>query len=67
MARNVRKLRKQISTKKQKGAAKPAAAANKESASTQSQKEDEGWGSIGEVAKRAAKGAVKGAAKEITK
>ena len=64
MARN---RRKQINTKKQKGAAKPAAVANKESASTQSQKDDEGWGPIGEVAKKVAKGAVKGASKEVLK
>ena len=63
MARN---LRKQTSTKKQKGAGKPAAL-KKESPTTQSKKDDEGWGPVGEVAKRAAKGAVKGAAKELSK
>jgi len=57
MARKVR------STRKQKGATKPTAL-KKEPTAT---KNDEGWGPIGTVAKKAAKGAVKGAAKEMLK
>jgi hypothetical protein len=60
------KRRKITSTRKQKGAAKPAAV-KKEPATTQGQKENEGWGPVGDAAKKVAKGAVKGAAKEILK
>ncbi len=61
-----RKSRKITTTRKQKSATKPVAA-KKESHTTKSEKDDEGWGPIGAVAKKAAKGAVKGAAKEISK
>jgi hypothetical protein len=60
MARKVR------STRKQKGATKPTAS-KKEPTATKSEKSDEGWEPIGTVAKKAAKGAVKGAAKEMSK
>jgi hypothetical protein len=60
------KRRKVTSTRKQKGATKPATAKD-ESGPAKSQKDDEGWGPVGAAAKKAAKGAVKGAAKEITK
>jgi len=58
--------RKTRSIRKQKGATKPAAA-KKEPAATKSEKGDGGWGPIGDVAKKAGKGAVKGAAKELLK
>lgn len=58
--------RKTRSTRKQKRATRPAAT-KKESATTKSDKNDEGWGPIGTVAKKAAKGAVKGASKEVLK
>lgn len=60
MARKIR------STRKQKGATKPTAL-KKETTATKSEKSDEGWGPLGTVAKKAAKGAVKGAAKEMLK
>jgi len=60
------KRRKVTSTRKQKGAAKPATAKGV-SGPAKSQKDDEGWGPVGVAAKKAAKGAVKGAAKEIVK
>ncbi len=60
------KRRKVTSTKKQKGASKPATAKSV-SGPAKSQKDDEGWGPVGAAAKKAAKGAVKGAAKEIVK
>ena len=60
-----RKSRKITSTRKQKGTAKPAA--KKEPTTTKNEKDDEGWGPIGTVAKKVAKGAVKGAAKELSK
>ena len=61
-----RKSRKITSTRKQQGTAKPAAA-KKEPATTKNEKDDEGWGPIGTVAKKVATGAVKGAAKELSK
>jgi hypothetical protein len=60
------KRRKVTSTRKQKGATKPATAKDV-SGPAKSQKDDEGWGPVGAAAKKAAKGAVKGAAKEIAK
>ena len=60
-----RKSRKITSTRKQQGTAKPAL--KKESATTKNEKDDEGWGPIGAAAKKVAKGAVKGAAKEVSK
>ena len=60
------KRKKVTSTRKQKGATKPAAAKD-ESGPAKSQKDDEGWGPIGAAAKKVAKGAVKGAAKEVAK
>jgi hypothetical protein len=53
-----------ITTKNQKGVTK-STAAKKKPATTKSEKGDEGWGPIGTVAKKAGKGAVKGAAKEL--
>jgi hypothetical protein len=61
-----RKTRKITSTRKPKGATKPAAT-NKEPGTTHSQKDDEGWAPLGAAAKKVAKGAVKGAAKEVLK
>jgi hypothetical protein len=61
-----RKSRKITSTRKQQGTAKPAVA-KKVPATTKNEKDDEGWGPIGTVAKKVAKGAVKGAAKELSK
>jgi len=58
--------RKTKSIRKQKGVTKPTAA-KKEPATTKREKGDEGWGPIGAVAKKAGKGAVKGAAKELLK
>jgi hypothetical protein len=60
-----RKSRKITSTRKQQGTAKPAVAKNEPA--TTNKKDDEGWGPIGAVAKKVAKGAVKGAAKELSK
>ena len=57
-------VRKTRTTKNQKDATK-SPAAKKEPATTKSEKGDEGWGPIGTVAKKAGKGAVKGAAKEL--
>jgi hypothetical protein len=34
---------------------------------SESEKDDEGWGPVGDAAKRVAKGAVKGAAREVLK
>jgi len=62
----VSKRRKVTSTRKQKGATKPATAKDK-SGPIKSQKDDKGWGPVGAAAKKVAKGAVKGAAKEIAK
>ena len=59
--------RKIKSTRKQKGAAKPTAARNKPSAATKNEKSGKDWGPVGSAAKKVAKGAVKGAAKEILK
>jgi hypothetical protein len=67
MARKTSTIR---STRKQKGAAKPGAAEKEPAttpATTSSKKDDEGWGPIGDAAKKVAKGAVKGAAKEVLK
>jgi hypothetical protein len=61
-----KRSKKVTSTRKQKGATKPATT-KVESRLTESQKDDEGWGPVGAAAKKAAKGAVKGAAKEILK
>ena len=47
-------------------ATKPAMAKGV-SGPAKSQKDEEGWGPIGAAAKKVAKGAVKGAAKEIAK
>ena len=47
-----------------KGCSKPATAKDK-SGPIKSQKDDKGWGPVGAAAKKVAKGAVKGAAKEI--
>ena len=55
-----------MSTRKQKGATKPATAKGVFGLA-KSQKEDKGWGPVGAAAKKVAKGAVKGAAKEIAK
>jgi hypothetical protein len=63
MAKNTRKI---TSTRKKKGTAKPAAA-QKEPTTTPTQKHDEGWGPVGAAAKKVAKGALKGAAKEVVK
>jgi len=60
-----KKRRKITTTRKQRVAAQPPAA--KKEATTKSEKDDEGWGPIGDAAKKLAKGAVKGAAKEISK
>ena len=60
-----RKSRKITSTRKQQGTAKPAA--KKKPPTMKNEKDDEGWGPIGTVAKKVAKGAVKGAAKELSK
>ena len=60
------KRRKITNTRKQKGATKPATAKD-ESGPAKSQKDEEGWGPLGAAAKKVAKGAVKGAAKEIVK
>ena len=60
-----KKSRKIITTRKQRVAAQPPAA--KKEAITKSEKDDEGWGPIGAAVKKVAKGAVKGAAKEISK
>ena len=57
----VKKIR---TTRNQKDATK-STAAKKEPATTKGEKGDEGWGPIGTVAKKAGKGAVKGAAKEL--
>ncbi len=62
MARKIRKT----TTTKQRGAAKPTVA-RKESTPTKREKDEEGWGPIGDAAKKVAKGAVKGAAKEVLK
>jgi len=51
---------------KQKDATKPEGAKNKPTTS-ESEKDDEGWGPVGDAAKKVAKGAVKGAAKEVLK
>jgi hypothetical protein len=59
-------VRKTKSIRRQKGVTGPTAA-KKEAAATKSAKGDEGWGPIGAVAKKAGKGAVKGAAKELLK
>jgi hypothetical protein len=59
--------RKIRSTRKQKGAAKPTAARSKPSAATKNEESGEDWGPVGSAAKKVAKGAVKGAAKEIVK
>lgn len=62
-----RKTRKITSTGKQQGAEKPTAA-TKEPTTTHSQGDgEEGWGPVGAAAKKVAKGAVKGAAKEVLK
>jgi hypothetical protein len=63
MARKTRK----ITTTKQKGAAKPAPVKKESPTTTKRGKDDEGWGPVGEAAKKLAKGAVKGAAKEVSK
>ena len=63
MARKTRSIR---STRKQKGVTKPEAAKN-EPTTSRSEKDEEGWGPLGSAAKKVAKGAVKGAAKEISK
>ena len=60
------KRRRVTSTRKQKGTAKPATAKD-DSGSAKSQKDDKGWEPVGAAAKKMAKGAVKGAAKEIAK
>jgi hypothetical protein len=59
-------VRKTKSIRKQRGVTKPTAA-KKETVATKGEKGDEGWGPIGAVAKKASKGAVKGAAKELLK
>jgi hypothetical protein len=56
------KLKNTTSLRKQKSTPEPAKPKN-ESATTTSQKDDKGWGPIGEVAKKA----VEGAAKQIVK
>ncbi len=61
-----KKTRTIRSTRKQKGAAKPDEL-KKESTTSKSEKDEEGWGPLGTAAKKVAKGAVKGAAKEISK
>jgi hypothetical protein len=60
------KRRKVTSTRKQRATTKPATAKD-ESGPAKSQKDAEGWGPVGAAAKKVAKGAVKGAAKEIAK
>ena len=55
------------STRKQKGAAKPTATSKRPSAAAKNEKSGEDWGPVGSAAKKVAKGAVKGAAKEILK
>ena len=62
--------KKTARTINQKGATKPAAFKKESTPTNKKQTEkndDEGWGSIGTVAKKAAKGAVKGAAKDVLK
>ncbi len=56
------KRRRVTSTRKQKGATKPATAKDV-SGPAKSQKDDKGWGPVGAAAKKV----VKGAAKEIAK
>jgi hypothetical protein len=60
------KRRNATSTRKQKGATRPATTKGVPGPA-KSQKDDEGWGPVGASAKKVAKGAVKGAAKEIAK
>ena len=57
------KRRKVTSTRKQKGASKPATAKD-ESGPAKSQKDNEGWGPVGAAAKKVAKGAAKEIAKK---
>jgi hypothetical protein len=59
--------RKIKSTRKQKRTAKPTEARSKPSAAAKNEKSGEDWGPVGSAAKKVAKGAVKGAAKEILK
>ena len=58
--------RKTRSTRKMKGTTKPKTVTNR-SASEKGKKVDEGWGPVSSAVKKVAKGAVKGAAKEILK
>ena len=62
-----RKTRSISSTRKQKGVANPEALKKEHTTTSKSQKDEEGWGPLGSAAKKVAKGAVKGAAKEISK
>jgi hypothetical protein len=62
-----RKTRSISSTRKQKGAANPEALKKEPTTTSKSEKDEEGWGPLGTAAKKVAKGAVKGAAKEISK
>jgi hypothetical protein len=57
------KRKKVTSTRKQKGATKPATAKGV-SGPAKSQKDEEGWGPIGAAAKKVAKGAAKEIAKK---
>ncbi len=56
--------RKTSNTRKMKSTSKPTTVRNR-SASEKGKKDDEGWGPVSSAAKKVAKGAVKGAAKEI--
>jgi hypothetical protein len=61
-----RKTRSIRSTTKKKGTPEPESP-KKEPTASKSEKDEEGWGPLGTAAKKVAKGAVKGAAKEISK
>ena len=64
MARKTKRIR---NTREQEGGASPTEVKEGRPPTKKSEKDDEGWGPIGSAAKKVAKGAVKGAAKEITK
>jgi hypothetical protein len=63
MARKTRTIR---STAKEKGTTE-SKAPKEEPTTSKSEKNEEDWGPLGTAAKKVAKGALKGAAKEITK
>jgi hypothetical protein len=57
--------RKARNTRKVKSTSKPTTVKNR--SANEKGKKDEGWGPVSSAAKKVAKGAVKGAAKEILK